>query len=232
MGDISVIARRLKDGHVQHGWSGNGGYFRMVGNRLLKWYIEPEKVEYLFGLGQLQLIGAPGSELGGHSFMTTHALTGREHYLGICEDDIFDKIAFIDYAYFYDVDNKWYYISPNGFTIKMPLELVANNLDDRGYEFDFLEQLRTDILIYIFHNYALQNEKFKLYVESKGYELNKIYEECKDKEYPIYEFIDKYEVIANYFDSWIVVETNEENTEVVGFKIRENIGEHIETCEW
>ena len=25
MGDVSVIARRLLDGHVQYGWSGNGG---------------------------------------------------------------------------------------------------------------------------------------------------------------------------------------------------------------
>ena len=34
MGDISIIARRLDDGHVQYGWSGNGGYFRNVGMRL------------------------------------------------------------------------------------------------------------------------------------------------------------------------------------------------------
>ena len=27
MGDISIIARRLSDQHVQHGWSGNGGHF-------------------------------------------------------------------------------------------------------------------------------------------------------------------------------------------------------------
>ena len=35
MGDISIIARRLGDGHVQYGWSGNGGYYSMVGARLL-----------------------------------------------------------------------------------------------------------------------------------------------------------------------------------------------------
>ena len=34
MGDISIIARRLEDGHVQYGWSGNGGYYKVVGNRL------------------------------------------------------------------------------------------------------------------------------------------------------------------------------------------------------
>lgn len=52
MGDVSIIARRLEDGHVQYGWSGNGGYYKVVGVRLLLWYLEPEDVEYLFGLGQ------------------------------------------------------------------------------------------------------------------------------------------------------------------------------------
>ena len=27
MGDASIIARLLANGHVQYGWSGNGGYF-------------------------------------------------------------------------------------------------------------------------------------------------------------------------------------------------------------
>ena len=57
MGGISIIARRQEDGHVQYGWSGNGGYFRMVGVRLLLWYQNPEDIEYLFELGQTRLIG-------------------------------------------------------------------------------------------------------------------------------------------------------------------------------
>ena len=44
MGDISIIARRLGDGHVQYGWSGNGGYYSMVGARLLDWYQDPKDV--------------------------------------------------------------------------------------------------------------------------------------------------------------------------------------------
>lgn len=96
----------------------------------------------------------------------------------------------------------------------------------------FLEQIGRDILRYIFQDYVRQNKKFKLYVESKGYELNQVYESSKDKDYPIYQFVDEYEVIADYFDRWIVVETNDDNTEVVGFKIREKSGEHIETCGW
>lgn len=232
MGDISVIARRLKDGHVQHGWSGNGGYYRVVGARLLEWYKDPEKVEYLFNLGQLQFIGAPGSERGGYSFINTHALTGKPHYLGMCEDDIYSKIAFIDYAYFYDSDNKWYYIWTYGFSIKIPLELISYNLDERGYEFDFLKQLRANVFKYICNDYAAQDGEFKIHVESKGYELNKIYEDCMNNEDPFYEFVSKYEMITEYFDSWIVVEIDEKNTEVVGFKIKKDNGEHIETCDW
>ena len=52
MGDASIIARLLANGHVQYGWSGNGGYFSMGGIRLLLWYQEPKNVEYLFSLGQ------------------------------------------------------------------------------------------------------------------------------------------------------------------------------------
>ena len=51
MGDISVFGRRLKDGHVQYGWCGNGGYFSSVGSKLLDWYSNPDEVEYLFSLG-------------------------------------------------------------------------------------------------------------------------------------------------------------------------------------
>lgn len=43
--------------YVQYGWSGNGGYFRVVGLRLLVWYKAPEDVEYLFRLGQTSFIG-------------------------------------------------------------------------------------------------------------------------------------------------------------------------------
>ena len=68
MGDTSIISRRLQDGHVQYGFSGNGGYFKNVGFRLALWYQEPDDVEYLFGLGQTKLIGQRGSEKGGEEW--------------------------------------------------------------------------------------------------------------------------------------------------------------------
>ena len=59
MADISIIARRLPDGRVQYGWSGNGGYCRTVGRTLLTYYNTPEMVEYLFGLGQVSVLARP-----------------------------------------------------------------------------------------------------------------------------------------------------------------------------
>ena len=88
MGDISIIARRLEDGHVQYGWSGNGGYYKVVGVRLLLWYLEPEDVEYLFGLGQTALIGKRGSEYGGYRWIETHDLTGEPFWLDYSERSI------------------------------------------------------------------------------------------------------------------------------------------------
>lgn len=101
MGNISIIARRLENNYVQFGWSGNGGYYKVVGMRLLDWYQDPEDVEYLFGLGQTTLIGIKGSEYGGAPWFLTHKLTGEPFWLDRTERMIFSKIMFIDYGYFY-----------------------------------------------------------------------------------------------------------------------------------
>ena len=232
MGDISVIARRLADGHVQHGWCGNGGYFKAVGARLLQWYTESELVEYLFGLGQLQFLGVPGSEQGGYSFYDTHSLTGTPHYLGEGENAIFSELAFVDYAYLYDIDKTWYYIAPRMFTMKIPLEFIKNILDENGDEFDYLHGLETRILEYILKEYVNIDEEFNAFIAAKGYNPQVLFDGYKDENYPMYEFARDHEMILDYFDEWIVVKTNEDNTEVVGFELRKDDGKHIETCEW
>lgn len=232
MGDISIIARRLADGHVQHGWSGNGGYFGMVGLRLLQWYTEPEKVEYLFSLGQLRFLGAPGSEKGGFKFMETHNLTGSPHYLGSSEEEIFSKIAFVDYGYLYDIDNKWYYIKPGHMCIKIPLEHILFNIDERGFEFNYMRKLDYKIFEYILKVYVKENIDFQSFMNEKGYDSEKLFEEFRDEEWALYEFLRKYSYIEEYFDSWIVVETNDDYTEVIGFKLKPKTKDHIETCEW
>ena len=116
MADISIIARRLKNGNVEYGWSGNGGYYSSVGIRLLAWYDNPADVDYLFGLGQTRLIGKKGSENGGFPAYLTHSPIGKEFWIGETEQDIFNEIM-TDYTYFYDLDNEWYYITRDDYFI-------------------------------------------------------------------------------------------------------------------
>ena len=173
MGNISIMARRFSDGHVQYGWSGNGGYYSFTGAHLLEWYQNSDAVEYLFGLGQTACVGRVGSENGGCSIMETNAPTGRPFWLGNTEREIFSKINWIDYGYFYDLDHKWYYIIPGPFRIKLPLELVKNNLDKAGYEFEYRRKLEDELLKYILDEYRCTYSDFNEFIKKEGYDLKK-----------------------------------------------------------
>lgn len=196
MGDISVMARRLKDGHVQYGWSGNGGYCKNTGFRLLAWYDDPEMIEYLFSLGQMALIGKPGSEHGGESMMLTHEPDGMPHWLGTSERDIFSRIAFVDYGYFYDLDNTWYYIIPGPMRIKIPLHYIANHLNEDNFEFDELDKIQHELALRMIEEPKVKNiiKKYKVTPEE-------IRDEIIQSQHPIYDIIfNKYRNIYNYFD--------------------------------
>ena len=234
MGDTSIIARRLRDGHVQYEFSGNGGYFKNVGFRLALWYQEPDDVEYLFGLGQTKLIGQRGSEKGGEECSLTHRLTYEPFWLEQSERNIFSKIMFIDYGYFYDLDNKWYYIIPGPFRIKMPCVLVETHLDDSDYEFDFRKQLIDDILRYIFTDYVEKDVEFQAFLAEKELTPEKIMDDIKEDNGLLSDikFFDYHKSVFHYFDDWIVVETNEDEDEVTGFILKKKTEKHIETCEW
>lgn len=234
MGNISIIARRLKDGHVQYGWSGNGGYFNIVGIRLVLWYKKPEDVEYLFELGQTQLIGQKGSEKGGFSRFESHDLTGEPFWLGTTERSIFSKIMFIDHGYFYDLDNQWYYIIPGPFRIKVPLLLIGRNLDDRNYEFDYLDKIEDQVLRYILDEYRNTDQEFKEYVEKEGYSVSKIIEDIsgRDGRLSVMEFYDKYRKVFKYFDDWVLIKANRNYTKITEIVVKKKNSKHIETCEW
>lgn len=233
MGDISIIARRLKDGHVQYGWSGNGGYFKMVGQRLLLWYQKPEDVEYLFELGQTGLIGKKGSEEGGFCRFESHDLTGEPFWLGSTEKAIFSKIYFIDYGYFYDLDSRWYYIMPGPFRIKMPLELIEHQVNEDGYEFDYLAKVGDQILRYILMEYPDKEPDFKFFLEQEGYCLENVIQGITNKGMlSIMELFEKYKKVFEYFDDWILIKANDANTEIKEIVVKKKEENHVETCEW
>ena len=233
MGDISIIARRLSDGHVQYGWSGNGGYFDMVGARLLKWYQNPKDVEYLFELGQTRLIGQVGSEKGGFSYFESHDPIGEAFWTGRTERMIFSKIAFVDYGYFFDIDNKWYYIIPGPFRVKIPLELIANNLNDRSYEFDYLERIQERIVKFIFQEYKSSHPDFEKFLKKNGYDAEIVQEKLSNRgAYSFYDLCDKYQDIYKYFDDWILVKANSDYTDIQEIIMQKKSVVHVETCMW
>ena len=233
MGDVSIIARRLADGHVQYGWSGNGGYFSMVGIRLLLWYQEPESVEYLFSLGQTSLIGRIGSEKGGFNWYETHCPTGEPFWLDNTERMIFSKIVFIDYGYFYDLDHKWYYIIPGPFRIKLPLELIENNLDERDYEFTYEREVEARIARFILNDYKKTDPIFEELIRTKGYTSEAILENIGENDVPsLYNLYRKYRDIYDYFDDWILVKSNANHTEISEIVVKKKTDVHIETCKW
>ena len=173
MADISIIARRLKNGNVEYGWSGNGGYYSSVGIRLLAWYDNPADVDYLFGLGQTRLIGKKGSENGGFPAYLTHSPIGKEFWIGETEQDIFNEIM-TDYTYFYDLDNEWYYITRGPFQIKIPLGLINNNLDENNDEFKYILTVGDKVLRYIMEEYRVTHPEFNDFIMEleEGYDTD------------------------------------------------------------
>ena len=238
MGDVSIIARRLESGtRVQYGWSGNGGYFKMVGSRLLDWYNSQEKVEYLFNLGQLSILGKPGSENGGAPMFFTTELTNKPHWLGTSECDIFSKIVFVDYGYFYDLDNTWYYIIPKPFRIKIPLSYIEQNLDEKGFEFDEREKIASMVTEYILFQYYSTNSRFQKFVKKQYPQgIDKIRSDVfnsNDNTYSVFILYGKYDKILDYFDDWIVARTNIAKNQITGFLLKKKQKkERLETIYW
>lgn len=230
MGDVSVIARRKKDGTVQYGWSGNGGYYSNVGRMLQLWYADPMMVDYLFGLGQVQCLREPLSERSKtlHSIWKT-CPTGEPHWESKTERSIFSRIAFVDYGYFYDTDNQWYYVKPGPFRIKIPLEMVSQNLDNNWYEFDFFDTVDRRIVDYMIDEYPKTDPEFSALLS--GYDMDMLREELLG-EYPLHALFDGYEEIYRYFDDWIVIVPSEDNKEIAGILMRKQEKTRQETIDW
>ncbi len=233
MGDVSVIARRLSSKYVQYGWGGNGGYFSQVGARLLEWYDEPDLTEYLFGLGQMKLIGKPGSENGGEHWFYTHERAGEQHWVNPSEQWIFSKIAFVDYGYFYDSDNTWYYVIPGPFRIKIPLWYIARHLDDSGFEFDECQRITKQMMEYFLREFIPADREMKEIANSYEKTYEEISNQIIEAEYPDHELFDHYNKLYRAMDDWVLIKTDENNENITQIIMKKNQGEkRIETVDW
>lgn len=243
MGDVSMIARRLLDGHVQYGWSGNGGCLDMTGAIIQEFYQTPEEVEYLFSLGQLKLLYLPYSEKKNELYRTSP--TGQPHWLGTSEQDIFSKILFVDYAYLYETsEKKWYFADPIiGFVVKVPLQWCVEYMENHMGNAKYLNQKL--ILLYIdcvtisslLKEYD-NNGSFVSWCSENGIEhvdvlqFQKDMENISDDEDSMWEVLDKilrsntYKRMTRYFDSWAIFNPD---TNSVSFLPKTE--KHIETID-
>lgn len=238
MGDISIIARRLSDKYVQYGWSGNGGVFSSIGTRLWADYNTPEMVEYLFSLGQLRSLWSPGSEKTSYLFRTE--LTGRPHWVGTSELDIYSKIAFVDHAYFYDGDHQWYYIIPAVMWTKVPISLLVAHLNERG---DILPEFRIALETAVFdavHSCYRNDEQFHTYVVRLGYNddhMDQLRQDIKNSGDELFyynnrELLETLKNLYRYFALWAVVKEDESGQEIGRVILKSKSEPYVETIFW
>ena len=93
--------------------------------------------------------------------------------------------------------------------------------------------MEDQILRYIFTEYMQKNRDFEYYLEQEGCNPETVMIDIeKDGQLNIWKLYDKYQNIWRYFDDWIVIKTNEDDTEIVGIVVRKREDIHVETCNW
>ena len=140
---------------------------------------------------------------------------------------------FVDYGYFYDIDHRWYYVIPGPFRIKMPLELIKNRLDEDDYEFDFRDEVEAKVSSFILQDYQKYDSAFADFLKNKGYDAKTVLEEISEDGLPSpYKLFERYLYIYKYFDDWVLIKTNADNTEIAEIIVKKRSKKHVETCNW
>ena len=240
MGDTSIIARRLADGSIQYGWSGNGGTLDIRGEILDCYYDTPELVDYLFSLGQMELIAAPHSEE--TDFWYRNRPTGSPHWVVQSENEIFDRFVFIDYIYFYETgEDKWYFIFPSKFAVKVPLSWCVSYMD--SYTPDGERKDQRQCLCKISHDAAFricelyeEDQQFHMYCIHRGIDDKRVRElmDMIDGLYgndddTLFRIKDNnvFSCMCRYFDDWMIYDPSSGK-----FVTHYKTDNHVETIEW
>lgn len=233
MGDTSIIARRLSAEYVQYGWGGNGGVYFPMGKILLENYEDPNTAEYLFALGQLAHIWIPHSEETGS--VIANRPTGQPHWVGRSEREIFSQTVFTDVGYFYDTDHIWYYVVPGPFRLKLPLSLVARNLDENHREFDFLSRVEMAVLdqvVKMCRTDPAIGERLATRGLSPTVMDDSVLEDLKKERWPMDAFWKNYRGVFNCFDDWVLVKADKSGKHVGKIILKPKEETHIETIYW
>ena len=248
MGESSIIARRLPDGHVQFGWSGEGGNFQHVGRKLLDWYNTPDMVAYLFSLGQMERLVNPLAD-GDQYRQRTTVPAGEPYFIGTSENDLFSKVMFVSFAYFFDTDGRWYYIQPGSFRIKVPLREVSEYLELAGkeMEFDLFRKIKAQILRTIADGWYLNDEEFHVLADRNGFDRERalrLYEKIlytgdmsqNDEDYRYWQFPSQYfeenQWLFCFLDRWGVGKAVGDGTAPGEMMMRKRREPRAETIDW
>ncbi len=232
MGTPGYIVRRLSPEYIQYGYCGQSGYYSISGERLLEWYNDPDIMDYLFGLGQLSLIGKPGSERGGEPFMYSNIPTGEPHYVGRDETDPFHNY-FMDYCYFFDNDNTWYCILPRGFLIKVPLRYIANHADEEGMTQDVEHELGKSAAEYILREFIPQDKELSDLIAAHEKPYEETAQAILADAYPLTRLNKVYYDLYKVLDPFIVMKTDEENMQITRILMKKKqSGKRIQTIDW
>ena len=253
MGTHAVIARRVSPDVIQFGSVINDGYLEYAGFVLQMYYDTPEKVEKLFSLGQLEVLGAPGTE---HNSATMDRKTGTfctrvwrdycPHEICRSEDDIDPKVMFTDYYYLFDSDNHWYYIKPGLGRQKIPLVYALARMnyfkDNPESRPDIFGKDDTDLCVRyememaylkeILFEYPKEDACFKEMLDSSGLELQDVMAKLRKENFPLGKFYEKNKGLIHYFDRWSVFDVAKSCLPPVKVYLKKASEKHVETILW
>lgn len=163
---------------------------------------------------------------------------GTPHELGTTEREIFSKIAFVDYGYFYDLDGKWYYIDPGPLRIKMPLELVDHHLNQNGDEFDFTYSVVSRVGQTILGRWYEDDPDFHSYLDEHGIDaviVKQFYDRFGGDEPGWRVMLDldrSHPSVLQYFDPWVLIRSDADYQEITEIVLSKWEDPHVETIHW
>ncbi len=233
MGDISVIARRLAEDKIEFGWSGNGGTFNSVGVNILTYYNTPERVDYLFSIGQIRHLGLPILDKSGDN-LTCTCPDNAPLWTTDSEVNVANKIAFTDMVYFYDLDQQWYYLDPGPVSLKIPLQLLAflSNKFDDPYCNEVCQYLYQKLAHVMFDDYFVNTPEIQALIVEHNTTLAELKKYIDFDDYnPLYDFLEKYRWLHCALNFNYIVVPTEDMCDVDHFDIQLNKEPYVETIK-
>ena len=253
MSSHAIIARRISPNKIQYGNVINDGYLDYLGKVLFLHYNSPEKVEQLFSLGQLETLGAPGTETNkalmdsNTGTFCTKLLDGyHPHETCKSEQEIEPKIFFSDYYYLYEPDNHWYYIKPAIEMQKISLDYILARMfffqkhpearpkisDIDNTETCVHYEMDMTFLKEILFSYPKKDPEYKKKLKSYDFDTNKAFTRFGEEDFPLDEFYETYGELMNYFDLWSIYEVADPSKPISKVHLCKASEKHIETYLW